>query len=154
MRTYLIILYSTNMMNVRHRDGRPLLVGPLHGKINPNEVSWALADYGIADTYKHKAFQCLQISLEKGVLYRDIWGSVLNKEFVNAQLTPEERAARRAEFDLYNRPPPPKPPVAEPAAQLMEGEEMEYVDYDVDEEGNLIGQSTGSGTGEDLSHFN
>lgn len=143
---------------MRQRDGPPLLTGPLHGKINPHEVSWALSDYGIADTYKYKAFQCLQISLEKGAMYRDIWATVLNRDYLDSLLTPEEKAARQAEFDLYNKPRPPAPPTppeeeGEEMLPLAEGEEMQYLDYDMDEEGNVINQTIGSGDGTDVTQF-
>lgn len=140
---------------MRHRDGRPLLSGPLQGKINPHEVSWALSEYGVADTYKHKAFQCLQISLEKGAMYRDIWATVLNREYLDSLLTPEEKTARQAEFDLFNKPRPaasPTPPKEE-SLPLSGNEEMQYVDFDMDEEGNVINQTTGSGNGEDSTQL-
>lgn len=120
-------------------------MGPLHGKVNPQEVSWALLDYGIADTYKHKAYQYLQISLEKGAMYKDIWATVLNKEYVTSLLSPEELAKRKAEFEQYNKPirklTPPTPPSSEPASGLKQGEEMGFIDFEVDDEGNLLSQS-------------
>ena len=116
---------------MQHRDGRPLLVGPLQGKINPHEVSWALAEYGIADTYKYKAFQCLQITLEKGVLYRDIWATVLNREYLDSLLTPEQKAAFQAEIEMHNRKPPPEPAVEE---EVVENETVKVDEEDEEED--------------------
>ncbi len=96
---------------MRYANGTVLLAGPLHGRINPDEVTWALLDYGIADTYEKHASQYLHISLEKTHLYRALWTTVLTKQHMWAQLSPEERRKRRKELEAEGFPEEELPPI-------------------------------------------
>lgn len=167
--------HSSSFISVRHLDGRVLLEGPLHGKVDPSATTWALADYGIADTYKYKAYQCLQISFVKAAMYRDIWATVLNRDYVLSLMTPEELAQRHAAMNRFERPrnasmssaskpgdnrlpptmptPPPKTtqrgPTSPTALKLRDDEELGYIDYELDEHDNVISQTSHRGNGED-----
>eukprot|EP01032_Pedospumella_encystans_P014562 gene14562-16717_t len=166
----LVVDIRASTVDVRFANGTTILAGPLQGKINPLEVTWALNDYAIQDQYKNHATQYLQVSLEKTALYREIWGTVLGRAYLSSLLTPEERASRKAALENAHmkESPSPRPgqtsstprtagPVYSgkpPHRGVTHTEEIEedvvsYVDFDLDEDGKIIGTSTGTGRGEE-----
>ena len=154
---------------MRFANGTIILAGPLQGKINPLEVTWALNDYAIQDRYKNHATQYLQVSLEKTALYREIWGTVLSRAYLSSLLTPEELASRKAALEnaYMKESQAPRPgqtsstpraagpvysgkPLHRGVTHTEENEEevVSYVDFDLDEDGKIVGTSTGIGRGD------
>ncbi len=159
-------IHRASTLDIRFANGTIILAGPLQGKINPHEITWALNDYAIQDQYKNHAAQYLQVSLEKTALYREIWGTVLSRAYLSSLLTPEERASRKATLEKAHtkvsqapgpRPTSPELRTSSPGAsrgvthtEASEEEEVvSYVDFDLDEEGKIIGTSTGMGRGDE-----
>ncbi len=157
-------------LDIRFANGTIILAGPLQGKINPHEITWALNDYAIQDQYKNHATQYLQVSLEKTALYREIWGTVLSRVYLSSLLTPEERVSRKAALEkahtkVSKAPGPrqtaPLPRASSPGSsqppsrgvthtEASDKEEVvSYVDFDLDEDGKIIGTSTGMGRGDE-----
>lgn len=73
-----------------------LLAGPLHGKVDPAEASWALLsddDYwpreGEADDARTRysssdGRMALQVLLEKSFGSQEIWATLLNRDYLKA----------------------------------------------------------------------
>jgi len=163
-------IHRASTLDIRFANGTIILAGPLQGKINPHEITWALNDYAIQDQYKNHATQYLQVSLEKTALYREIWGTVLSRVYLSSLLTPEERASRKAALEkAYTKtsqtPRPDQastlPRAASPGSsqppsrgvthtEVNEEEEVvSYVDFDLDKDGKIIGTSSGMGRGDE-----
>lgn len=74
-----------------------LLEGPLHGKVLPSLSMWAILEPDSALLHKGPV---LRLSLEKGHGHRDIWATVLNREYLaNKQ---RERTEAGEEEESFN----------------------------------------------------
>lgn len=72
--------------------------GPLHGKINPSETTWAIlsSEENNRQQYSNDKDEettlvgyypgpILQIFLEKSFGYNDIWATVINRDYLNSK---------------------------------------------------------------------
>lgn len=75
----LVVSLKTDYISVRLQDGSVILEGPLDGKIDPSQSMWALME---PEPLARVRGYYLSLSLEKSYGHRDIWASVLSKEFM------------------------------------------------------------------------
>ena len=75
----LVVTLKTDYISIRLQDGRVLFEGPLDGKIDPSQSMWALME---PEPLARVRGYYLSLSLEKSYGHRDIWASVLSKEFM------------------------------------------------------------------------
>lgn len=102
MKTYdniTIIIFSVQKLSVTLVDGTVLLQGPLHARVVPSECSWSLLDYPAHKVYKTQALQYVQISLEKGHNYKEVWATVLDREYLSK--VDDTRPAHSEEYVRY-----------------------------------------------------
>ena len=75
------------------KTGQVLLEGPLHGKINPSETTWAILSADELNSQSRNDESnisyypgtILQIFLEKSFGYNDIWATVISRDYLNSK---------------------------------------------------------------------
>lgn len=75
----LLIDIQVASISVRLSSGEVLLEGPLHGRVVVSESQWALLEEDPAARIRGKR---LQLSLHKSHASRDIWATVLDRDFL------------------------------------------------------------------------
>jgi hypothetical protein len=83
----LIVEVTPTSIRVALRTGVVLIDGPLHGKINPGESSWALAPHDPKAWVKGEK---VILSLEKSYSTQEIWATVFDREFLKSKMKLDE----------------------------------------------------------------
>lgn len=79
-----IVSLKPTEISVSLASGRVLLAGPLEHRIRPSESAWALLGRDPGSQWRG---QRVQLSLEKAHGCRQIWATVLNRDFLQRQRT-------------------------------------------------------------------
>lgn len=80
---YHCLPHSVKRISVKLANGTALLEGPLHGRVDPSECSWSLLEYSPAMAHKTQASHYVQLSLQKGYQHRDVWATVLDRQYLS-----------------------------------------------------------------------